>query len=70
MTRTGTIKKIKGNEYGFINDGNGLDIFVLYTGVKRPAFQELKEGGRVEFTTIDTAKRVKAVGIAKIDNRS
>lgn len=66
--KTGTVKMVKENGYGFIKDESLMDIFFIYSGVRYPAFQQLKAGDKVKYITIDTAKGSKAINITKVDN--
>lgn len=43
------IKLAKRRGYGFIRQDDGSNIFFHVTGVIRPAFEELREGAKVEY---------------------
>lgn len=66
--KTGVIKffnKIKG--YGYIKeDGTGVEIFLHVTGLSGEYLDEVKEGDRVAFHTIDGRKGVNAVEVRRI----
>jgi cold shock protein len=61
---TGTVKwfnKQKG--YGFIEQEEGKDIFVHYSGIKGDGFKNLQEGDKVEYDIADGDKGPKAVNV-------
>jgi len=61
---TGKVKwfnKQKG--YGFIEQEDGKDLFVHYTGIKGDGFKNLQEGESVEFDVADGEKGPKAVNV-------
>ena len=66
---TGTIKwfnKTKG--FGFIVPDDGdKDVFVHITAVMDSGLQELTEGQKVSFESVEEAKGLKAVDIALIE---
>ncbi len=60
----GTVKwfnKQKG--YGFIEQQEGKDIFVHYSGIKGDGFKNLQEGDQVEYDVTDGDKGPKAVNV-------
>ncbi len=60
----GTVKwfnKQKG--YGFIEQEEGKDIFVHYSGIKGDGFKNLQEGDKVEYDIADGDKGPKAVNV-------
>ncbi len=61
---TGKVKwfnKQKG--YGFIEQADGKDLFVHYTGIKGDGFKNLQEGESVQFEVADGDKGPKAVNV-------
>jgi CspA family cold shock protein len=46
----GTIKRLTDKGFGFIETGNGSDLFFHRSAVQGVRFEELKEGQRVSFT--------------------
>ncbi|MEZ6045818.1 MAG: cold shock domain-containing protein [Planctomycetaceae bacterium] len=46
----GTIKKLAEKGFGFINTGNGNDMFFHMSNLEGVSFDELQEGQRVSFT--------------------
>ena len=49
----GTVKWFNNQKgYGFINDENGNDVFVHYSGLNMEGFKSLDEGAQVEFDAI------------------
>ena len=50
----GTVKWFNNQKgYGFIQDENGKDIFVHYTGLDMEGFRSLDEGNKVEFDLVE-----------------
>ena len=45
----GTIKRITGKGFGFIDNGTGQDMFFHSSSVEGARFEELREGQRVSF---------------------
>lgn len=53
--------------YGFINDENGNDVFVHYSGLNMSGFKSLDEGASVEFDVTDGANgRPQATNVTKL----
>jgi cold shock protein len=46
----GTIKRLTGKGFGFIDMGKGKDLFFHSTSLQGVSFEELREGQRVSFT--------------------
>ncbi len=46
--------------YGFIQQGDGKDLFVHYTAIQGDGFKSLKEGQKVRFEIEETPKGSKA----------
>ncbi|MEA2011584.1 MAG: cold-shock protein [Verrucomicrobiota bacterium] len=50
--------------YGFIEQENGADVFVHYSGIQEDGFKTLNEGDRVTFDIEDGDKGPAAVNVA------
>ena len=50
--------------FGFIEQENGPDVFVHYTGVSASGFKSLNEGDRVTFDIEEGSKGPAAVNVA------
>lgn len=64
---TGKVKwfnKQKG--YGFIEQKDGKDLFVHYTGIMGDGFKNLQEGDDVEFDVADGEKGPKAINVQSV----
>ena len=46
----GTIKRLTDKGFGFIETGNGTDIFFHMSSLEGVSYEELQEGQRVSFT--------------------
>lgn len=63
----GTVKWFNNQKgYGFIQDENGKDIFVHYTGLDMEGFRFLDEGNKVEFDIVEGEKGLQASHVVKI----
>ncbi len=63
----GTVKWFNNQKgYGFINDDEGRDIFVHYSGLNMDGYKTLEEGAAVEFELVDGAKGPQAVNVSKL----
>ena len=63
----GTVKwfnRVKG--YGFIERGQGDDVFVHYSGISGEGYKMLNEGDSVEFELQDGPKGPLAVNVNKV----
>lgn len=49
--------------YGFIENGDGEDVFVHYSAIKASGYKTLTEGQLVEFDLIETEKGLQAVNV-------
>ena len=52
--------------YGFIEQEEGPDVFVHYSGITGTGFKSLNEGDRVEFEIKDGPKGPNAVNVAVV----
>lgn len=52
--------------FGFVKDGSGQEYFFHGSAVCDCEFKDLREGMKVEFFTVCTAKGFKAVGIVPL----
>ncbi len=53
--------------FGFINRGNGKDIFVHYSQIQDSGYRTLIEGEEVEFDLVKTERGDQARNVVKID---
>ncbi|MHC1743122.1 MAG: cold-shock protein [Syntrophobacteraceae bacterium] len=52
--------------YGFIETGNGHDVFVHHSAIQGEGFKSLSEGERVSFTEENGAKGPQAANVRKL----
>ena len=52
--------------YGFINRGEGEDIFVHYSAILKDGYKTLNEGDIVDFKLIETAKGLQANEVSTV----
>ncbi len=52
--------------YGFINRGQGEDIFVHYSQIQEEGYRSLEEGQEVEFDLTETERGLQAKNVVKI----
>ena len=65
----GTVKWFNNQKgYGFIQDEDGKDIFVHYTGLDMEGFRSLDEGNKVEFDIVEGEKGLQASHVVKVHN--
>ena len=65
----GTVKWFNNQKgYGFIQDENGKDIFVHYTGLDMEGFRSLDEGNKVEFDLVEGEKGLQASHVVKTED--
>ena len=65
----GTVKWFNNQKgYGFIQDEDGKDIFVHYTGLDMEGFLSLDEGNKVEFDIVEGEKGLQASHVVKVQN--
>lgn len=53
--------------YGFIENGEGEDIFVHYSEINMDGYRTLKEGEFVKFDLVHTPKGLQAHNVTEID---
>ncbi|PIS37789.1 MAG: cold-shock protein [Nitrospirae bacterium CG08_land_8_20_14_0_20_52_24] len=54
---TGTVKWFNDNKgFGFIEQGNGQDVFVHYSAINMEGFKTLKRGQMVEYNLVQGPK--------------
>lgn len=53
--------------YGFIENGDGEDIFVHYSEINMDGFRTLKEGEYVKFDLVHTPKGLQAHNVTEIN---
>jgi CspA family cold shock protein len=64
---TGTVKWFNNQKgYGFIQDEQGNDVFVHYSGLNMEGFKSLEEGASVEFDVVEGAKGPQATNVTKL----
>ena len=65
----GTVKWFNNQKgYGFIQDENGKDIFVHYTGLDMEGFRSLDEGNKVEFDLVEGEKGLQTSHVVKTED--
>ncbi len=63
----GTVKWFNDSKgFGFIENEDGGDVFVHYSGIKDEGFKSLAEGQEVSFDIVDGDKGPKAENVEKI----
>jgi len=60
----GTIKKLTDKGFGFIDQGNGKDLFFHASALQNTSFEELYEGQQVEFTEGEGPKGPRAESVS------
>jgi len=64
----GTVKWFNNSKgYGFIEQDNGEELFVHFSGIKGQGFKSLQEGQAVEFTIEKDAKGPRAVDVTPLE---
>jgi CspA family cold shock protein len=52
--------------FGFINRGEGADIFVHYSQINEQGYKTLEEGQEVEFELCETDRGLQAKNVSKV----
>jgi cold shock protein len=52
--------------YGFIDIGDGIDVFVHYSAIQKEGYRTLTEGERVRFTVAEGPKGRLAVNVRSL----
>ena len=64
---TGKVKWFNAEKgFGFINRGEGADIFVHYSQIMENGYRSLEEGQNVEFDLFETERGLQARNVVKI----
>ncbi len=64
---TGKVKWFNAEKgYGFINRGQGEDIFVHYSQIMEDGYRSLEEGQQVEFDLTETERGLQAKNVVKL----
>jgi len=64
----GTVKWFNNSKgYGFIEQDNGDELFVHFSGIKGQGFKSLREGQAVEFDIEQDPKGPRAVNVVPLD---
>ena len=59
----GTIKRLTDKGFGFIDTGDGKDIFFHHTALEGVAYDDLREGQKVTFNTGEGPKGPRAENV-------
>jgi CspA family cold shock protein len=62
----GTIKRLTGKGFGFIEDGSDKDMFFHSSNVEGTSFEQLQEGQRVSYTEGQGPKGPRAENVTPI----
>jgi len=63
----GTVKWFNNAKgFGFITRESGEDIFVHYSSIRGEGFRSLREGQKVEFSTVDSEKGLQAQDVVPL----
>lgn len=64
---TGKVKWFNAEKgFGFINRGEGADIFVHYSQIMENGYRSLDEGQEVEFDLLETERGLQAKNVVKL----
>jgi CspA family cold shock protein len=64
----GTVKWFNDSKgYGFIQQDNGDELFVHFSGIQMQGFKTLREGQAVEFDVEQDAKGPRAVNVVPVE---
>ena len=68
MAMKGTVKWFDVKKgFGFIQQGNGSDVFVHYSNISGNGFKVLEDGGSVEFEVVEGNKGLQAQNVVKAE---
>ena len=63
----GTVKWFNADKgFGFIERGNGNDVFVHYSGIAGEGYKSLEEGQSVEFDIVEGERGEQAANVVKM----
>ena len=63
----GTVKWFNAEKgFGFIERGNGNDVFVHYSGIAGEGYKSLEEGQSVEFDIVEGERGEQAANVVKM----
>lgn len=63
----GTVKWFNADKgFGFIERGNGNDVFVHYSGIAGEGYKSLEEGQNVDFDIVEGQRGEQATNVAAI----
>jgi len=66
MSEEGTVKWFDDRKgYGFIERGNGEDVFVHFSNIRVEGFKSLEQGEKVSFDVEKTERGLQAVNVTK-----
>jgi len=67
MSEEGTVKWFDDRKgYGFIERGNGEDVFVHFSNIRVEGFKSLEQGEKVSFDVEKTERGLQAVNVTKV----
>lgn len=67
MRSTGKVKWFNVTKgFGFIETGEGKDVFVHFSAIKTGGLKSLSEGDKVEFDIVDGAKGPQAENVIRV----
>lgn len=52
--------------FGFIEQGNGPDVFVHFSAIDMDGFKSLAEGEKVTFEIVENQRGLQAAGVKKV----
>jgi cold shock protein len=66
VVRTEGVCKWFRKDYGFIDVGDGIDVFVHYSSLNQDGYRALNEGDRVSFVLTNGPKGRQAVDVTRL----